>query len=346
MLSSGGELWEKIAMSLRQLKVLSVAFALVGLLLGTLLIGWFGIGRVAATLLRVGWGGFALVCAWQMVLFVILGSAWAAIVPERRLGMRCFIWARMVRDAAGNCLPFSRIGGFAVGGRAIMQAGLGWAAATASIVADMTIEFLGQILFIATGLIILLSQVPNSPIATPLAVGLGLALLAGVALPCLLWRSAGSVLFARLLDRISFRLFHNETDGLALQVELSRMTRVSGRLPRAVALHLLGWFGTGVAGWIGFRMVGAPIGLLPALAIEGLLYGALTASFFVPGNIGVQEAAYVGLAAAFGVPPQAALSVSLLRRARDMALGIPILLAWQATELRRLRKATKDLGTL
>jgi hypothetical protein len=52
------------------------------------------------------------------------------------------------------------------------------------------------------------------------------------------------------------------------------------------------------------------------------------------------------LAAVFGVPPEAALSVSLLRRARDMALGIPILLAWQATELRGLRKATKDLGTL
>src|SRR4029077_7288163 len=113
MLSSGGELWEKIPMSLRQLKVLSVAFALVGLLLGTLLIGWFGIGAVVSTRLRVGWGGFALVCAWQMVLFVILGSAWAAIAPERRLGLRCFIWARMVRDAAGNCMPFSHIGGVA-----------------------------------------------------------------------------------------------------------------------------------------------------------------------------------------------------------------------------------------
>jgi glycosyltransferase 2 family protein len=334
-------------MSLRQLKSLSVAFALVGLLLGTLLIGWFGADRVAATLLRVGWGGFALVCAWQMVLFVILGQAWAAIVPERRLGVRCFIWARMVRDAAGNCLPFSRIGGFALGGRAIMQAGLGWAAAAASIVADTTNEFLAQTLFIAIGLIILLSDVPNSPMAGPLAIGLALALLAGVIMLWLLRRSAGSALFDRLLNRVSVRLFRNETDGLAaLRVELSRITRVSSRLARAMCLHLLGWFATGVAGWIGFRLVGAPIGLLPALAIEGLLHGALTASFFVPGNIGVQEAAYVGLAAAFGVPPEAALSVSLLRRARDMALGIPILLAWQATELRGLRKATKDLGTL
>ena len=334
-------------MSLRQLKSLSVVFGLIGLLLGTLLIGWFGAGRVATTLLRVGWGGFALVCAWQMVLFVILGSAWAAIVPERRLGLRCFIWARMVRDAAGNCLPFSRIGGFAVGGRAIMQSGLSWAAAAASVVADMTNEFIAQTLFIGVGLIILLSDVPNSPLAGPLAVGLALALLAGLALLWLLRRSAGSALFARLLNRVSVRLFRNDTDRLAaLRVELARITRVSGRLPCALSLHLLGWFATGVAGWIGFHLVGARIGLLPALAIEGLLHGALTASFFVPGAIGVQEAAYVGLAAAFGVPPEAALSVSLLRRARDLALGIPILLAWQATELRGLRKATKDLGTL
>jgi glycosyltransferase 2 family protein len=334
-------------MSVRQLKSLSVAFALIGLLLGTLLIGWFGAGRVASTLLRVGWGGFGLVCAWQMVLFVILGNAWAAIVPERQLGVRCFIWARMVRDAAGNCLPFSRIGGFALGGRAIMQAGLSWAATAASVVADMTNEFIAQTLFIALGLIILLSDVPNSPMAGPLAIGLTLALLAGSALLWLLRRSAGSVLFARLLNRVSVRLFGEETDRLAaLRVELSRITRVSSRLPLALSFHLLGWFATGLGGWIGFRLVGAPIGLLPALAIEGLLHGALTASFFVPGAIGVQEAAYVGLAAAFGVPPEAALSVSLLRRARDMALGIPILLAWQATELRGLRKATKDLSAL
>src|ERR1700730_8129432 len=138
--SACAESLSKMAMSVRQLKSLSVAFSLIGLLLGTLLIGWFGADRVAATLLRVGWSGFALVCAWQMVLFVILGIAWATIVPERRLGVRSFVWARMVRDAAGNCLPFSRIGGFALGGRAIMQAGLGWAAATPSLVAHTTIE--------------------------------------------------------------------------------------------------------------------------------------------------------------------------------------------------------------
>ena len=46
---------------------------------------------------------------------------------------------------------------------------------------------------------------------------------------------------------------------------------------------------------------------------------------------------YVGLGAAFGVSPEMALGVSLLRRACDLALGVTILLAFQPIGLRRLR---------
>jgi hypothetical protein len=52
----------------------------------------------------------------------------------------------------------------------------------------------------------------------------------------------------------------------------------------------------------------------------------------------VQEAGYAGLGALFGIPPEISLGVSLLRRARDLALGIPILLIWQLVEVRRLHK--------
>ena len=41
--------------------------------------------------------------------------------------------------------------------------------------------------------------------------------------------------------------------------------------------------------------------------------------------------------ALFQVPPDVSLGVSLLRRARDIAVGVPILLIWQLLEMRRLR---------
>ena len=57
------------------------------------------------------------------------------------------------------------------------------------------------------------------------------------------------------------------------------------------------------------------------------------------GPRGVQEAGYIGLGALFGIPAELALGAALLRRGRDLAWGVPILLAWQWREVRRLRRA-------
>ena len=67
------------------MKKLSIVLALAGLLLGTVLIGWFGLGSVLDGLRRVGWGDFALIIGWQLVLFAVLGLAWDAITPGPRV---------------------------------------------------------------------------------------------------------------------------------------------------------------------------------------------------------------------------------------------------------------------
>ena len=102
--------------------------------------------------------------------------------------------------------------------------------------------------------------------------------------------------------------------------------------------HPFPWLGSqGRARLDHLQTVGAPIGFLEALAIEALLHAGLAFAFLVPGYAGVQEGAYMLLGAAFGVPPEIALGTSLVRRGRDIAIGIPILLIWQFVELRRLR---------
>ncbi|HLB96239.1 MAG TPA: TIGR00374 family protein, partial [Acetobacteraceae bacterium] len=128
------------------MKTLSIALAVLGLLLGTVLIGWFGAARVLAGVLSVGWGGFAIVLGWQLLLFAILGLAWDAIVPQRQArSLWLFVWGRMVRDAASNCLPFSQLGGFVFGARAVTLHGISWSLATASTVVDLTAEFLAEL---------------------------------------------------------------------------------------------------------------------------------------------------------------------------------------------------------
>ena len=326
------------------MKRLSVLLALAGLILGTLLIGWYGFGRVAEAALSVGWRGFAGLAIWQCVLFVVLGLAWNAIMPRGGL-LRIITWGRMVRDAAANCLPFSILGGIAAGARSLTSAGVSWPLALGSSVVDATAEFLGQIAFIALGLALLLLKAPGSGLALPAGAVLVAAIVAGASF---VWLQHGAGRIVRALGRrIAGDWLSGAVPGVdLLQAEMSGLYRRSAWLALGSALHLVGWLGTGFAGWLAYRLLGADIDLASVLAIEALLQVLLTAAFLVPGGIGVQEAGYASLGAAFGLPPELSLGVSLLRRARDMALGVPILLIWQFAEARRAMRPAVGPGRI
>jgi putative membrane protein len=321
---------------------LSYLLALLGLLIALLLVSYFGFGNVIAAVGRIGWPEFGLIVVWQLVLFVILGLAWDVIIPARAMRRPwVFVWGRMVRDASANCLPFSQVGGFIFGARAVTLLGVEWHTATASTVIDVTAEFLAQIAFAGVGLGILLARAPSSKLAVPVEVGIGLAVVACFAF---IWVQQGAApVFARIGRRIAGNWFSNAEERMeVLQTELGLIYGHTGRLALGFFVHLIGWIGTGAAGWIGYRALGVPIDFDDALAIEALLSAAAAVAFLVPVNAGVQEAGYAGLGAIFGVPPELSLGVSLVRRARDIVVGVPILLLWQFFEMRRLRIAKKS----
>ncbi len=322
---------------MNRLRQISVLLAVVGLLLGTLLVGWYGWDRVLAAMLSVSARGFALLCVWQMVLFTINGWGWDVTLPWggwRRTGV--MIWGRMVRDSAGSCLPFSQLGGFVAGVRAVSSHGLSLRQATASTVVDITAEFLAQIAFAAIGMVVLFAHRSDNALAVPMGISLGLAL--GACMLFIWLQRRGISPMATLSKRIAGNRFGGTGERIeALQAELTAMYKRPNAVIFSFVVHLLGWIGTGVGGWIAFHLLGVPVSLIHALAIEGLLHAVLATAFVVPGYAGVQEAAYAGIGALFGIPAELAIAVSLLRRSRDIAVGIPILLVWQMIEMRRLK---------
>jgi hypothetical protein len=82
--------------------------------------------------------------------------------------------------------------------------------------------------------------------------------------------------------------------------------------------------------------LGAPVALGAALVIDSLISGLRSAAFMVPQALGVQEGGYILLGALFGLTPEVALALSLVRRARDLVIGVPVLVAWQISEGRRV----------
>jgi uncharacterized membrane protein YbhN (UPF0104 family) len=170
----------------------------------------------------------------------------------------------------------------------------------------------------------------------PIEVGIGVAVLACFGF---VWVQKGAApVFARIGRRIAGNWFADAEERFEVfQAELGLIYGHTGKLALGFLVHLIGWIGTGMAGWITYRALGVPIDFDDALAIEALLSAATAVTFLVPVNAGVQEAGYAGLGAIFGVPPELSLGVSLVRRARDIAVGVPILLVWQFVEMRRLR---------
>jgi len=323
---------------MKNFKKLSIGFAIAGLILGTLLVGWFGFDRIGTAILSAGVSGFAIFCAVQLIVMGVLGMAWRAVAPPGAGNSAIFIWGRMVRDSASSCLPFSAVGGFVIGARAIVVLGIQTGIATLSTVVDLTAEFVAEIAFAAAGAVVLLTRSSDKTVIFYVEIGLGAALVLGIAMVWL--QRAVTPLFVKLGKRMAGQWFHNsEITGGQTEADLAGLYGHRGRIAVSTAIHLLGWGGKGFGNWIAFWLLGTHIGVIDALAIEGLLHVMLAAAIFIPGYAGVQEAGYIVLGLLFGVPAEISLSVSLLRRARDIAIGVPILLIWQAIEVRGLRKA-------
>ena len=105
---------------------------------------------------RLGALGFAAFCLLTLGTFVLLGAAWLVAAPGKppgRLGL--FAWARMLREAVADLLPFSQLGGLVIGARALTVAGVTPARVYASLIVDMTAEMAAQLVFTLFGLAII-----------------------------------------------------------------------------------------------------------------------------------------------------------------------------------------------
>ncbi len=318
-------------------RVLPACFVLAGIAVITGLVIYFGVGDVAKALVSVRRANFALYIVAQLGITAGLGLCWRMLLRSRHHGsFRLCVWGRLVRDATGEFLPFSQVGGYVLGARVMTLHGVNGTDAAASTVGDVTTEFLAELVFIGVGLAILANLAPHSALLLPVAIGLCIAVVNGVGL-VLVQRRGGKIFRA-----IALKIAGSARGGAAeqldrLQAALDQMYGERGRLALAAFFHLVCWFGTATASYIGFHALGVPLAFTTAIAIEAMLHAIMALAFFVPGRVGIQEAAYTLLGTIFGIPPEIALSLSLLRRARDFVIAVPVLLVWQGVEARRLR---------
>jgi putative membrane protein len=326
---------------------LAIGGALAGLLLLSGLVAWQGWQAVLGALEHAGWALLLLVPlrmftlaldvrAWQILLEPALRARAAGPDP----GFLFLFWVAAVREAVNRLLPAAGVGGEVVGVRLVRMRLPDTAAVAASVIVEVLLTIAVLYLFCGLG-VVLMAQIAAGMrqvwvIAASLALSLPLPLLAW-------WLLRHGAPFERL-ERWSLRLLGAnasvlpDLDGAGLDAAVARLFGRHGRLLRALGWQLLSYLLGSLETWYALRLLGHPVDVTAAIAIEALTQAARHASFLVPAGLGVQEAAVLLFGMLAGVGGEVALSLALVKRMRETVLGLPALLSWHWFEARRLQR--------
>jgi len=312
-----------------------IVAACLGAATAVYLVFYIGIAPVMSAITSLGWTGFAILCAFGVGLLALLSVAWFVLIPNGDLKRwPTFFWGRSVRDSAAEVLPLSQIGGFVIGARAVALRGISAADAYASTVVDITTEMLAQILFVIMGVILLVRHLGfsslHSDLFAPLLIGPVLAALG----------AAGFIIVQRkgpaFAESLTARLLPQAVRHAgAFARSISAIYAHPGRVVASIAIHFLGWLASALMSWVALRLIGVHVSYFSMVAIESALSAIRSAAVLVPSAMGVQEATYAMLMPLFGVSSAIGLALSLLKRAVNIAIGIPVLLSWQGMEGRQ-----------
>jgi putative membrane protein len=306
-----------------------------GLIAAAGMVFWQGAGAVLSATAAVGWA-FLPVCAWYALAVLGMGWSWALIFPPGEGPP----WPRLVYvnylGATVNALlPVAAVGGEVLKAFVLAQREIPGPLAGASVVADKAAQAASQLAFglIGIGALIYLEAHGN------LIAGLLIAtLLFCVLLGAFFWVQ-GQGTFFRLARRVE-RWFEGRSFGgrawwrivggaASLDHAFDRIYRRHTRIALACGWRLAVRFLFVAETWYLARAMGYPIGWVEALMLESLTQSVRGMAFVVPSGLGAQEGAFLLFAHSAGLPAEAALALSLVKRAREVVCGAPALLILQ-----------------
>jgi putative membrane protein len=286
---------------------------------------------IMATLAHAGWG--LLLVALFHALPLVLDAVAICVLFEpgsSRSPYRDSLLARWVGESANSLMPAGQIGGPVLMAQHLAQRGMRIESAAAAITVSTTLQTFAQITFALMGVILLGAQTSHSsPGALRTSVLIASAFLAVQVAGFYLIQRRG--LFSKLIRtarRFSGRRDWSRwvTQAQAIDLAVEGTYGRSGGVTMSFLFSLAGWIaGTGEVYLIAL-FLGWPVSWREALLLESLGQAIRGAGFAIPGALGVQEGGYLLLGPLAGLPPDAALALSLAKRARELLLGLPGLL--------------------
>jgi putative membrane protein len=312
--------------------------ALLGTLAGLALAVWllhsYGTAGVVAVLTRAGALGTLAVIAVHLPQMLCSTLGWQAIATPAgsRTPLRTLIWLRWIREAVNNLLPLAQVGGEFVAARLLQQRGLPLAQAIGGAIADLMMEMATQVVFTVLGVWLLVQATGHSSVSAAASHALLLAAVV-IAVAFILVRLGAVKVLEKAALRMGKSLGWPATVHInGLHAALTCSLRSPGAVSASSLWHLASWILGGVEVCVALHYFGHDTSFASGLIIESLGQASKSAGFAIPGALGIQEGGYVVVCRLLGIPAETALALSLIKRLREVVLGIPALLLWHRVE--------------
>lgn len=308
---------------------------LIAAVLGAALLVVLVVGEGGTSVLKasaaVGWG-IVPVSLFECVPLALKAQAWSLLIPSREArGHRDLLLARWIRQSVSQLLPVAQVGGDLVGARVLWLRGVSGTVAGAATVVDLTLGASSQVLFTLLGVLALAAVADAGDLVEPV-LWASVALLLGLGGFVALQTRGLFGVFARRAHTLSHGFVALVGSAERLDAEVRRLYADGRRLGRNACWQFLAQLaGTGEVLLI-CLFLGIAMGPVEAFVLQSLSRGIRSAAFMVPAGLGVQEGGIMLLTAALGFDAGAGLTLALVKRAREILVGLPALVVWQRLE--------------
>ncbi|MPW18144.1 hypothetical protein GCT13_14740 [Paraburkholderia sp. CNPSo 3157] len=282
--------------------------------------------------------GVGLLAAAFAHVLSMLPNAWdwrSLIRPAQRPRFTTMLKLVWIRESVNGLLPVARIGGEIVSFRLLCRLDVRPSTAAASLVVDLQLTVISQLLFALAAFAYLLGQTSSDAarLAGELAWGITIATPV-LLLFALVQHARPFERAAKSLNRIASGKLY-ELIGRSARVDQS--IKLTWRRTWIVIRYLFLWQPLQFAGfafeiWLALRVLGADVSFVQALVIEALIQLVSSAAFLMPAGLGIQEGGFVLIGGMLGFDAETCLALAGARRIRDLLFYVPGLIVWQAAE--------------
>ena len=301
---------------------MAIGLSIVGYLVHE--VGWHSIRETFGLL---EWGYLVvLIYPVTWILFNTVGWRFALHAAYAKIPLGRMAGIRVAGETFNSLLPSGYVGGEPLKVKLLSNSVPG-KEALASVLIAKAAQSMGLVLYVGLGLALGRVGGQSAPVERHTFVALGILFL-------------GILLFTLLLAQRSFgrlgRWLHTMTGHPWLQKQESRLKELDDsigafyregkvRFLSSVFWHLLGWLAGALEVALIFFLIGHSIDWRQAWFIGAMAQLASVIGLLVPAGIGLYEGGHYLAASLLGLPPELGLSVSLIRRVREIfwdAIGL------------------------